>query len=157
MKNRDVRKQTVTIDKKGGVRSLCYDHAHKKKRKRSRSNNKRTRGGAVRYLEKLVDLDLSGGIDIDGFDSRTNLVIGLTFTNVLNDLDEVLLVDLATSINVETTNSVRLDKDMLARRESRAPFFTFASLHSFLTGTGSRGCRHRWRATEETFWRGGPS
>jgi len=55
------------------------------------------------YLEKLVHFDLSCRVDIDSLDGGTNLVVGLSLANILDDFDKILLVNLAASINVEAT------------------------------------------------------
>ena len=54
------------------------------------------------YLKELIDFHLAGGIDVNSLDGRANLVVGLTLTNLLNDLYQVLLINLAASIHVET-------------------------------------------------------
>lgn len=59
------------------------------------------------YLKELVDLDLSGCIDLNCLDGATNLIVRLTLANLLNDLDQVLLVDLSSSVDIETTVWIR--------------------------------------------------
>lgn len=44
-------------------------------------------GNKWSYLKELIYLHLAGSIDVNSLDGRANLVVGLTFTNLLNDLD----------------------------------------------------------------------
>lgn len=55
------------------------------------------------YLEELVDFYLAGSININSLDGSANLVIRLSLSNLLDDLDKVLLVNLAAPVNIEAT------------------------------------------------------